>query len=609
MKRYHRAIFVVGISLVALALVGMVLARYWLSAPAAQHAPVNAPNKALVDEQPLTNAQHLASLVSSSEEHEFAQQALLIADHEVDLEFAAALYKATRHPAPPSAAARPILVQIETSKDRIKSEQAEITRLKQQESKADDRRKADLAEEIELAEVILEVDQEELDAAKQELIRAGGDPRSTVQRLMEQHDAGHQTQNAPPSATAAAAKPQETNSRTVLVQWRTWRELTTTETELAKARQELKDRGVALTEERHGAKSNTGSPSVEPAQPTPTPVGGLSQSQEIVSALKRVAEDQKNLAELDKRIQDLQQVDAIYSQWDTLVKQRKHTAFMALVEGAFWILLLLVLVLFANPLLRLILAKLVPNNRRGRTIHTVAAFGLQVTAVALILLVVFGPPNQLATVVALAGAGLTVALKDFIVGFFGWFILMGRNGIRPGDWVEINSVGGEVLEVGLLHTVLLETGNWSDAGHPTGRKVTFVNSFAIEGHYFNFSTTGQWLWDEIEVPIPAGVDPYPIAEAVQKAVLTETEANMKQAELEWQRVVPGLGGHSFNAAPAINVRPTQLGVNVIVRYIARANDRHEIRSRLFHEIVELLRSKHITEIPLENASKPDAAAD
>jgi len=26
--------------------------------------------------------------------------------------------------------------------------------------------------------------------------------------------------------------------------------------------------------------------------------------------------------------------------------------------------------------------------------------------------------------VALAGAGLTVALKDFIVGFFGWFVLM-----------------------------------------------------------------------------------------------------------------------------------------------------------------------------------------
>ena len=218
-------------------------------------------------------------------------------------------------------------------------------------------------------------------------------------------------------------------------------------------------------------------------------------------------------------------------------------------------------------------------------------FAAQVLGLALILLVVFGPPSQLATVVALAGAGLTVALKDFIVGFFGWFALMGRNGIRPGDWVEIEGVGGEVLEVGLLHTVILETGSWSDAGHPTGRKVTFVNSFAIEGHYFNFSTSGQWLWDEIQVPVPPDADPYPIAEAIQKVVAGETQADARVAEQEWQRVVPSDADRSFSAAPAISVRPTSLGVNVLVRYITRAHERHDVRTRLYHHIVEILRKK------------------
>src|SRR5919197_5435275 len=120
-----------------------------------------------------------------------------------------------------------------------------------------------------------------------------------------------------------------------------------------------------------------------------------------------------------------------------------------------------------------------------RSFRFVARFAVQVVALGLILLVIFGAPNQASTLLGLAGAGLTVALKDFIVAFFGWFILMGRNGIRVGDWVEIKGVGGEVAEIGLLHTVLLETGSWSDAGHPTGRRVSFVNSFAIEAHYFN----------------------------------------------------------------------------------------------------------------------------
>ena len=84
---------------------------------------------------------------------------------------------------------------------------------------------------------------------------------------------------------------------------------------------------------------------------------------------------------------------------------------------------------------------------------------------------------------------------------------MGKNGIRVGDWVEINGVGGEVVEIGLFRTAMLETGNWTDKGHPTGRRVTFINSFAIKGQYFNFSTTGQWMWDEIEVTFPRMTTP------------------------------------------------------------------------------------------------------
>jgi hypothetical protein len=49
--------------------------------------------------------------------------------------------------------------------------------------------------------------------------------------------------------------------------------------------------------------------------------------------------------------------------------------------------------------------------------------------------------------------------------------------------------------------------------------VTFTNNFAIEGHYLNFSTSGQWLWDELQVILPTGQDTYPIVDAIQKKVL------------------------------------------------------------------------------------------
>jgi small-conductance mechanosensitive channel len=209
--------------------------------------------------------------------------------------------------------------------------------------------------------------------------------------------------------------------------------------------------------------------------------------------------------------------------------------------------------------------------------------------VLLILLVIFGRPTQLGTFLGLAGAGLTVALKDFIIGFFGWFVLMGKNGIRLGDWVEINGVTGEVVELGMFHTVLLETGNWTDSGHPTGRRVTFTNSFAVEGHYFNFSTSGQWLWDELQIVLPAGQNPYPVVEAIQKIVLEATSENARQAEHEWKSAAKSRDV-KVSAAPAINVKPIIGGVEISVRYVTRANERSVLRAKLNHAAVDLLGS-------------------
>lgn len=159
--------------------------------------------------------------------------------------------------------------------------------------------------------------------------------------------------------------------------------------------------------------------------------------------------------------------------------------------------------------------------------------------------------------------------------------------------MEINGVTGEVVELGMFHTVLLETGNWTDSGHPTGRRVTFTNSFAIEGHYFNFSTSGQWLWDELQVVLPIGLDPYPIVDAIQKKVLEATSESARQAEEEWKTAAQSRNGGTLSAAPAINVKPVIGGVEIAVRYVAKANERYQLRARLYQAAVDLLGTKNM----------------
>jgi small-conductance mechanosensitive channel len=199
-------------------------------------------------------------------------------------------------------------------------------------------------------------------------------------------------------------------------------------------------------------------------------------------------------------------------------------------------------------------------------------------------------PSEVSTIVGLTTAGLTVALQSFILAFFGWFILMGKHGIRVGDWVEINGVGGEVIEISLFRTTLLEAGNWTDQGQLTGRRVAFINNFAISGQYFNFSTAGQWMWDEFSISLPATADTYAMVEQIQKGVAEETETPARQAESEWEHTSRQEGLRHFTAVPSVTLRPSGSGVDVVVRYAVRAADRFEMRNRLYKRVMDVLRS-------------------
>jgi small-conductance mechanosensitive channel len=223
-----------------------------------------------------------------------------------------------------------------------------------------------------------------------------------------------------------------------------------------------------------------------------------------------------------------------------------------------------------------------------QTLRRVFELAIQVVGWLFILLVIFGTPQQTPTILGLATAGITIVMQDFILAFFGWFFLMGKNGVHVGDWVEINGVGGEVAEIGLFNTLLLETGGLADKGLPTGRQISFLNSFAIRGQYFNFSTSGQWMWDEIAVTMPETVDSVKMVESIQKAAVDETQKDANVAAQEWKHSsqVETLG--AFTAAPVVSMVPAGGGTDVHVRYVTRASARFEVRNRLYRRVFDLM---------------------
>jgi small-conductance mechanosensitive channel len=595
MTKKERSILIALLVLLAAATIGLL----WTRPEAPQLSLIRKPNRSavrkrdLVDEQPVQTARTLATFAYTRDEHSLARRAVTLADDEVDLAFATALRDTAVHPRPVSDETKGIEQRIGEVERQIADDQRQLDALKNLPAK---RTTDETANQIELAEAQLALDREDLADARQDLIRAGGDIQSTLKRMLDDHEATHNLALELPSADPAS------ESWPLLSHWRAWRTRRGKQDQIAAAEREAETALSSLTRshdelaQRIQMARSGPAATVSPQSPAAAPANSA-------AALRALGEDMKSLADYDKRIQDERELSDTYRDWGAVIGSYQRRSGHDSIECVLWILLIGFGALIATHLAGRLHGVLPLERRRLRSLQWVARFAIQVAALLLMLLAVFGAPGEITTMLGLAGAGLTVALKDFIVAFFGWFVLMGKNGIRVGDWVEIDGIGGEVVEIGFLRTVLLETGQWSDAGHPTGRKVAFVNSFAVEGHYFNFSTTGQWLWDELEVLVPPGKDPYHVLQAIQEIVAAETAPSARDAEQEWQRAASGHALQSFSAAPAINLRPTNQGIEVVIRYVARAHQRYELRGRLYNAIVEVLRNAQPA--PYVRAATPD----
>jgi len=603
--------------LVMAGLVALFVTRDLSSGQLAQNSQTESGPASLVDESPLETARAVGKLASEGDQQRVAAQAERLADNEVDLAFHDASRDAADHPPQAKPQFRPLFQRMGEVETEVQADQAQVDELKKDLAKAEGIRAASLQEQLDVAQAQLELDQDELNDAKEELVQSGADPGALIQRQFDQHLAAEHSNEKSAQQTTA---PINYRASHLLAQFEAWRALRDKLRQLEQARdgtspmiarlgperaalaeqigvEKARQRaamsaakttpaGAQLGAQQQSAKSSheVHTASAGPAAPGATAAKGI-------KALHVITDDQQNLADLDKRILDEHQLQSTYDSWIAVVHTHQRAAVHGIIESLLWIVLIILGVYLAGLFIDHYLAGTRQERTRLHTLHAVIHFALQAVGVLLILLVIFGLPQQLATILGFAGAGITVAMKDFIVAFFGWFVLMGKNGIRVGDWVEINGVAGEVIEINLLRTVLLETGNWTDTGHPTGRKVAFVNSYAIEGHFFNFTTSGQWLWDQLHMTIPAEQDPYPLLNAIEKAVAKETAADAHAAEQEWQSTTSHYRVQAVSAAPVVNLQPTASGLEVRVRYITRAQERSAMRARLNQTIVRLLRGK------------------
>jgi len=194
----------------------------------------------------------------------------------------------------------------------------------------------------------------------------------------------------------------------------------------------------------------------------------------------------------------------------------------------------------------------------------------------------------------LIGAGVAIALQDFFKNLLGGIIIFVTGIYRVGDRIEIASKYGDVVDIGLLYTTLMEIKEWVAGDLPTGRLTIFPNGYVISNTLNNFTKDHDFIWDEISIPITYGSDWEEAVTIIQSIVKKETKNITDQAGKEISRLGEKYYFSKQAVEPAIFLTLTDNWITFNIRYITEVRERRLLHNKLSQMILsEIQKSKNI----------------
>lgn len=208
-------------------------------------------------------------------------------------------------------------------------------------------------------------------------------------------------------------------------------------------------------------------------------------------------------------------------------------------------------------------------------------------ATALILTVIFSDKlGGLTVAFGVAGAGIAFALQEVIASVAGWFAITFANFYSPGDRVQLGGIKGDVIDISILRTTLMEVGEWVKGDLYSGRVVRIANSFVFKEPVFNYSGDFPFLWDEIILPIKYGSDHRLAREIMERVVNEEVGDYAQKASVAWNKMLQKFRLEEASIEPTVTLIANDNWLEFTLRYVVDYKKRRGTKDKLFTRILD-----------------------
>jgi len=194
--------------------------------------------------------------------------------------------------------------------------------------------------------------------------------------------------------------------------------------------------------------------------------------------------------------------------------------------------------------------------------------------------------GRLGFAIGVIGAGVAVALQDVLASIAGAFTIGFSRLYIVGDRVQIGESKGDVIDIGLLRTTLMETGNWAKKDLYNGRVVRIPNSAVLKGPVFNYSQGFQFIWDEVKVVLTNQSD-CELAREIFTRVAREAVGNyLVEAQAAWKAMTDYYQTENPSLEPTVTLAVNGGTFEFSVSYVVDYSKRTAMQDQLYSKIVE-----------------------
>ena len=246
-------------------------------------------------------------------------------------------------------------------------------------------------------------------------------------------------------------------------------------------------------------------------------------------------------------------------------------------------------ILLIRAIFRLLESWLPRHFRKGDARYHVRKFLVFGGYIAAILFLIFVFEDRLwkaSVALGFAGAGVVVALQDVIASVAGWFAIGLSRLYSVGDRIQIADIKGDVIDVSIMRTTLIEMGSWVNRDLYKGRIARIPNYIVLKGPIFNYSQGFPFVWDEIKIQLSSSSDHNLARELLLSVGREAVKDYMQEAQRRWQQVTDNYRIENSQLDPIVTLSVTGGSLEFSLNYIVGYAKRGVVKDKIFTDIVD-----------------------